>query len=415
MKPDSDGTEGPHGGHLAILCDVSGRIGKVLCDQAGLFEQPPAPGRKAEPGRARVRGRMLSRFVAPGGAQHLAHLLARVSEQGAVSEWLLDLQGLQGADAPVTYRLWAVQSAEPDQAALLVLGTTDASAPVEAVMRAAEAAAGQDARVAALLARLQAHATPAAQIQDLREQVRGLQEQVQPPPGLDNRLLRMAAHDLRNPLLVLSMGCSYLLHEGQGLGEDQRAMLSDSLDTCDFMNRLVDGMVDLAEVAVGRLRLTRAPTDLAALLEAAVRRSEELARERKSTIVVERAPDGAQAAEPVVVAVDAARMAQVFGQLLSNALIHCPEGTRVRAWIERTEREVRIAVADDGPGIAPALRPKLFRPFGKPHADIAPKYYGAGVGLAVARRIVEGHDGTLDVDSEAGKGCCVRVALPLRD
>jgi signal transduction histidine kinase len=205
---------------------------------------------------------------------------------------------------------------------------------------------------------------------------------------------------------VLSMGCSYLLHEAQGLSEDQRSMLSDSLETCDFMNRLVDGMVALAEVAVGRLRLTRVSTDLAALLDGAVRRSEELARERKSSVEL-------AAMGPVPVPVDAGRMAQVFGQLVSNALLHCPEGTTVRAWIERGEREVVVAVADNGPGIAPEAQARLFRPFGKPHGDIAPKYYGAGVGLAVARRVVEGHDGHIDVDSAPGKGSCFRVTLPL--
>ena len=403
MKPDSHGTEGPRRGHLAVLCDASGRIARVLCDGAGLFAQPPVPGRKAETGRMRARGRMLGRFVAPGGAQHFAHLLGRVAEQGAVCDWLLDLQGLA---APITYRLWAAQSGQMDDAVLLVLGTTDPDARLEQPAQAAQAASKQDPQVAALLERLRAHASPDAQLRDLREQVRGLHAQVQPPPGLDSRLLRMAAHDLRNPLLVLSMGCSYLLHEAQGLTEEQRSMLSDSLDTCDFMNRLVDGMVDLAEVAVGRLRLTRTATDLMALLESAIRRSEVLARERKSSVEL-------KPAEPVSVAVDAARMAQVFGQLVSNALIHCPEGTTVRAWIECGEREVVVAVADDGPGIAPELHAKLFRPFGKPHADIAPRYYGAGVGLAVARRVVEGHDGHIDVDTAPGKGSCFRVTLPL--
>lgn len=401
MKPDSLGTEAPRRGHLAVLCEPSGRITRVLCDGAGLFAEPPVPGR--ETGRVRARGRMLGRFVAPGGAQHFAHFLARAVAQGAVSEWLLDLQGLA---APVTYRLWAARGAPPEDDALLVLGTTDAEASLEQPAQAAQAAAADDARVAALLARVRAHASPEALIRDLREQVRGLHEQVQPPPALDSRLLRMAAHDLRNPLLVLSMGCSYLLYEAQGLSEEQRNVLSDSLASCEFMNRLVDGMVDLAEVAVGRLRLTRAATDLAALLEGTIRRSEELARERKSSVTL-------AAAEPVTVAVDAVRMEQVFAQLLSNALIHCPEGTSVRAWIERGEREVVVAVADDGPGIAPEVQDKLFRPFGKPHGDIAPKYYGAGVGLAVARRVVEGHDGHLDVDTAPGKGSCFRIRLPL--
>lgn len=404
MQPESPGTDGLRRGHLAILCDVSGRITALLCDEAGLFSgySTGQPGKQErEPGASRALGRMLGRFVAPGGAQHFAHFMARLAAQGAVSEWLLDLQG---PDAALTYRLWAAQGTPPD--AVLVLGTSDPARSFEQVAQVAQAAAGPDTRVPALLARLRGHEASDAAREDLREQVRGLQEQVQPPPGLDSRLLRMAAHDLRNPLLVLSMGCSYLLHEGQGLSEDQRVMLSESLDTCEFMNRLIDGMVDLAEVAVGQLRLVRQSTELTSLLEAAIRRSEELARARGSSVAL-------VGAAPVSLAVDAARLAQVFGQLISNALIHCPEGTAVRTWIERAEREVVIAVADDGPGIAPDMLPRLFRPFGKPHAAIDPRYYGAGVGLAVARRIVEGHDGRLDVETEPGQGSCFRVMLPL--
>jgi signal transduction histidine kinase len=401
MEPESPGTDGPRRGHLAILCDVSGRITAVLCDEGGLFTgQPVQPARA--PGGGRAHGRMLGRFVAPGGAQHFAHFLARLAAQGAVSEWLLDLQGL---DAAMTYRLWAAQSLAPD-AALLVLGTAAAESSLEQVVQAALAAAEPDARLPDLLARLRAHEASNAAREDLREQVRGLQEQVQPPPGLDSRLLRMAAHDLRNPLLVLSMGCSYLLHEAQALTDDQRVMLSESLDTCEFMNRLVDGMVDLAEVAVGQLRLVRQSTELEPLLESAIRRSEELARARRSSVAL-------VSAVQVSLAVDGARLAQVFGQLISNALIHCPEGTTVRTWIERNERAVMIAVADDGPGIALEMQPRLFRPFGKPHAATDPRYYGAGVGLAVARRIVEGHDGHLDMETAPGKGSCFRVILPL--
>lgn len=400
MNPESPGTDGPRRGHLAILCDVSGRITAVLCDDAGLFSGH-APGTPArEPDASRALGRMLGRFVAPGGAQHFAHFLARLAAQGAVSEWLLDLQG---QDTAVTYRLWAAQDTAQDL--VLVLGTTELGRSLAQVAQAA-LDARPEPRAAGLLARVRAHEASDGGREDLREQVRGLQEQVQPPPGLDSRLLRMAAHDLRNPLLVLSMGCSYLLHEGQGLTEDQRVMLSESLDTCEFMNRLVDGMVDLAEVAVGQLRLVRQSTELTPLLEAAIRRSEELARARRSSVAL-------VGAVPVSLAVDAGRMAQVFGQLISNALIHCPEGTAVRTWIDRSDREVTIAVADDGPGIGPDMLPRLFRPFGKPHAAIDPRYYGAGVGLAVARRIVEGHDGHLDVETEAGKGSCFRVTLPL--
>ncbi len=409
----------PDDKHLVLVSSRSGSIEEVFCDDVGLFTSPVAAAHRERPPadraaalehtQKRVRGTMLSGFVAPGGAQHFSHFIDRLSRRGAISDWQIDLQY---ASDSFTYRLWAVTEADDDHATprALLIGTTDLACSFEHVianLEARVAALAAGGALAAAVARLRQHCGSAdTVIDDLKTQVRGLHGHIQPPIGLENRLLRMAAHDLRNPLLVLSMGCSYLLHEANELSQEQRDMLSESLDTCDFMNRLVDGMTELAEVALGRLRLLREQTELGPLIERALRHGEKLASERASSLTLEHLA-------PVSMAVDPVRISRVVGQLISNALIHCPEGTEVRVRLDSAQDEAIIAVADNGPGIRPELRDKLFRPFGKPHGDIDPRYYGAGVGLAVARRIIEAHCGRLEVETHLGQGSCFRVILPL--
>lgn len=398
-RPDS---QSARPSRLALVCDarIPGRITDIACDERPVLVA--RPDLDADADSERIHGRMLSRFVAPGGIQHLSHLLAHVAKHGQVCEWLLDLRSAAG---PVPYRLWVAQ----DDEALLVVGSADTEASFAGIAAAvAPAVAAVSApSAAALLERLRRRADdPLALLDDLRAQTRGLHGQVQPPPNLNNRLLRMAAHDLRNPLLVLSIGCSFLLADADGLSEEHRSLLQENLDTCDFMNRLIDGIVDLAEVSSGHLQLQRAPADLYRLLVSAVERHGSLARERGSTLTC------APTSDAVHLPVDEGRISQVFGQLISNALLHCPPGTKVHVDIACGEREVTVTVSDDGPGIPTAVRERLFRPFGKPHGEVAPKHYGAGVGLAVARRIVEGHDGCLDLISSADAGTRFRVRLP---
>ena len=349
---------------------------------------------------------MLSGYVAPGGAAHLVHLFDLAKQQGAVSEWLIDLQGASQGGGTRSFCLWAAARQGGEAPGdLLILGAADAD--LDAVLAAVPLEGTRGEALAPLARAIRARAgDPAAAAADLRVQVRGLKAQVQPPPTIEHRLLGMAAHDLRNPLLVLSMGCSYLLHDAKELSEEHRSLLNESLDTCEFMNRMVDGMVELAQVATGTSALSREVTDLAALVEGAVRRHAPVASERKITVeLVELAP--------VVAEVDPMRIAQMVDQLLSNALTHCPAGTAVRVGLAREGGEAFLAVQDDGPGIVPEVEDVLFRPFGKPHAAVDPRRYGAGVGLAIVRHIVESHDGCIDVETAPGQGSRFTVTLPV--
>ena len=99
---------------------------------------------------------------------------------------------------------------------------------------------------------------------------------------------------------------------------------------------------------------------------------------------------------------DAGRLHQVVANLLANARTHTPAGTRITLRVSREEEEAVIRVHDDGPGIDPAVRDELFARFARGDSSRARQTGGTGLGLAIAKAIVEGHHGTISVQSEPG-------------
>ena len=245
-------------------------------------------------------------------------------------------------------------------------------------------------------------------IEDLRHQVAALQAQLLSPIRLESELLRIAAHDLRNPLLVISMNCSYLAHDCRTLSDDQRVLLTDSLDTCDFMGRILDGMASLSKLWVGRFELARETTDMGSLVRHVTERYATIARARD--IRLELAD-----IEPTRLTVDPLKIEHVLDQLLGNVVKYGGAGSRAIVSLFCRDNDVCMRVDDNGPGMAPELVKILFRPFGKPHPEtVDARDYNAGVGLPICRRIIEAHGGRIDIDSEPGRGTRVDVHLPHR-
>jgi signal transduction histidine kinase len=371
-------------GSMALQCNPAGRITRIVRDDAG------ALGESAS-------GKMLSSIAIPSASAHMFELLGHLEEHPVVCGWMLELGS---PDEPVVYHSAAARDDE-----LVVLVGTDAPLEPAAV---AGLLAGEDARVVGLGQRMAERlASPAALVHDLRCQVAALQYQTRSPHKLENELVRVAAHDLRNPLLVVSMNCSFLLHDCEVLSDEQRALLTDTLQTSEYMTRYLDGMTSLAELWVGKLELEREPTDLEALVRYSAERNADSARRRDIAIVLRRA-------EPIVLAVDARRLCHVLDQVFSNIMKFCPSGTGASVELFQGPGQVVIRIEDDGPGMTADVQKKLFRPFGKTHADTTlPQDYGAGVGLAIARRLIEAHGGHIDVDSEEGRGTRVTIALPM--
>ena len=223
-----------------------------------------------------------------------------------------------------------------------------------------------------------------------------------------NQFIGMAAHDLRTPLTAIKFYSYFLLTQPvSSLTDEERKFVAVIHSSSDFMGRLVDDLLDLALIESGRLRLNLSPTDIVDLASRTITLLGVLAA-RKSVAI-------RFSADPVpAMILDAQKLEQVLNNLVGNALKFSPAGATVEVRVEGLGAEgVRLTVRDQGPGIPRAEIDRLFHPFERTTVRDLEGEKSSGLGLAIVRRVVEGHRGRIAVESEVGKGTEFVVELPV--
>jgi signal transduction histidine kinase len=216
--------------------------------------------------------------------------------------------------------------------------------------------------------------------------------------------LAVVSHDLKNPLNILGFAVTILGQEGipQEKKLPQLAIMERAIGQ---MEELVGNLLDAARIDAGRLSLSPAPIDTAALVGEALQRAAPLAERAKVRLQA-----GALEGLPPLVA-DRGRVMQVFANLLENAISFTPAGGGVLVRAESAVDRVRFEIQDSGPGVDSEAIDHVFDRFWQArHTGRA----GAGLGLAIARGIVEAHGGTIGVRSEPGHGAVFHFTLPSR-
>jgi signal transduction histidine kinase len=218
-------------------------------------------------------------------------------------------------------------------------------------------------------------------------------------------LVAVVSHDLRNPLGAVLLGLSTLRRWPQL----DAATVRDSLDTihraAERANRLVHDLLDAARIDGGVLQLELAEAEMGAL----VREAAELMRPLLADCEMRCETQIEDGLPPALV--DRERILQVFSNLMGNARKFAPPGSAVSLIAWREDDELRCCVADEGPGIPPDDLPRVFdRYFQGEHGPTA---NGAGLGLSIARGIVEAHGGRIWVESAKGKGSRFFFSLPI--
>lgn len=225
---------------------------------------------------------------------------------------------------------------------------------------------------------------------------------------IKNQFIGIAAHDLRNPLQVIQ-GYSQMLSDGLlgGLSPEQHKVVSVIGKNSDFMLKLVTDLLYISKMEAGKLRLELQETDLPALLEKNVELNRLLAGRKRIDITLTR-DDGIP---PLMV--DAPKIEQVLNNLISNAVKFSHPDTTVEVSAAKGERDVVVAVRDAGQGIPADELDRLFDPFENHSVRSTGGEQSTGLGLAIAKRIVEGHGGEIWVRSEVGVGSTFGFSLPL--
>ena len=211
------------------------------------------------------------------------------------------------------------------------------------------------------------------------------------------------AHDLRTPLSVI-MGYTEALSDGKLKGTPE--MYAVMHTEAQHLSHLIDDLKTLSLADAGELPLTRQPVSPADLLKRTAAAYQVKAEKQEIDIKVESAPN------LPVVEIDMERMAQVMGNLLDNALRYTPPGGEVLLSAAAREDRVQVRVADNGYGIAPENLPYLFeRSFRADKARVQ-ENGETGLGLAIAKSLVEAHGGSISVESQPDQGTTFTIILP---
>ncbi|MCK2218912.1 HAMP domain-containing histidine kinase [Actinomadura sp. ATCC 31491] len=222
---------------------------------------------------------------------------------------------------------------------------------------------------------------------------------------LMRRFMADASHELRTPLTsIRGFAELYRLAEEKDLEEAVR-LLGRIEGQAARMGLLVEDMLLLARLDQRRALATR-PVDLLSLAATAVIDAQTLAPERRIELVRLFDGDG-----DVLVTGDETRLAQVLGNLVTNALTHTPAGTPFQVRVGLDGDQAVVEVADEGPGFPPEVAERVFERFYR--ADPARSTGGSGLGLSIAATLVEAHGGVIVAESEPGKGALFRVILPV--
>lgn len=218
--------------------------------------------------------------------------------------------------------------------------------------------------------------------------------------------LAVISHELRSPLSAI-LSWSHILQQ-DNVDEAMRRRGAESIErNARTQAKLIEDILDYSRIASGRLRLDVVPVDLARIIEAALDVVRPRANEKN--IVIENAHDG----EAVQVRADPDRLQQVLTNLLSNAVTYTESGGRVMVEMEFANDGIEIRVRDTGVGIEPNFLPHLFEAFRQADGGTTRRHGGLGLGLSIARRLVELHGGSIEAQS-AGKyrGATFIVRLP---
>lgn len=216
-------------------------------------------------------------------------------------------------------------------------------------------------------------------------------------------LLRAVSHDLRTPLASIKASVSGLRQsEAHYSDEDRAELLAAIEEEADRLTRLVSDLLDASRIEAGALAPDRRPHDLGELIEGIVRRLRPMLGGRPVAVTV---PDSLPA-----VPFDYAQVDRAVTNLIENVAVHTPPGTGLEIRVCPAGDEVRIEVTDHGPGMPPAERERLFRPFERGNSAAR----GSGLGLAIARGFAEAHGGRLWIETSPGGGARFVFALPLR-
>ena len=222
-----------------------------------------------------------------------------------------------------------------------------------------------------------------------------------------DEFLAMLSHELRSPLAPIANAVQLLgLQRGSEspIQQQARGIIERQMGQ---LQHLVDDLLEVSRITTGRVQLRREHVAVSGIVEVAVETARPLIEQRRHELTVSLPP------ERILLHADAARLEQVVVNLLTNAAKYTEEGGHVWLTVQQEGEECVLRVRDTGPGIAPALLPRIFDLFTQAKRSLDRSQGGLGIGLALVQRLTELHGGKVEACSTLGKGSEFVVRLPV--
>jgi signal transduction histidine kinase len=217
--------------------------------------------------------------------------------------------------------------------------------------------------------------------------------------------LATLAHELRNPLAPLRTGLDLIMNHPERPASIERLLVPMNRQL-EHMVRLIDDLLDVARISRGTLDIRKERVDLSSVLERAMETASPAFARRNQSVEL-------RVDEPLSAHADATRIAQIVGNLLTNASKHSPEGSKVQVCLHRRDGMAVIDVVDEGAGIPPGQLERVFGMFAKIERPGQSTNDGLGIGLALSRYLAELHGGILTASSAGeGKGATFTLSVP---
>lgn len=252
--------------------------------------------------------------------------------------------------------------------------------------------------------------TAPAELKELVDTVNWMGTKLQELDDMKAEFLAHVSHELRTPMASIQEGTHLLLDEIPGpLLQEQRTTLRIMADSSRRLIHLISTILDLSKMEAGMMEYRIVPVNLKRVADISINKVRLLADSKHVQLLVE------HPGERIWVKADAPRIEQVLDNLLSNALKFSPEGGIVKMQMKPDPKAgvLEVAVSDAGPGIAPEDLPHIFERFYQGKTKSKYTSAGSGLGLALAKKVVEAHGGRIWIESEMGKGTTVRFILRL--
>lgn len=223
-----------------------------------------------------------------------------------------------------------------------------------------------------------------------------------------NKFLRIAAHDLRNPIsAILSFSTMLIEDLSAKMQGEQKEFLEIIRQSSEFMLQLLNELLDIAVIESGNLILNTETHDLVKVIADNVSLNRVIANKKKINI------DFSTTMDELNLIVDRIKIEQILNNLISNAIKYSFPESNINISLSREEKDAIITITDRGTGIPPEDMPKLFQPFAKRSPGGTAGEKSTGLGLSIVKKIIEAHNGKITAESTVGEGSVFKVYLPI--